>query len=71
MVEQGHLCPVFPCQAGVQVPSLKQGVRPTIIVSVSVSSALDCSEVPLQITVLSLLCASQWLSPAPQAESLN
>lgn len=30
MVEQGHLCSavLFPCQTGVQVPSLKQGMSP-------------------------------------------
>ena len=72
MVGQGHLCPVlFPCQAGIQVPSLKQGVPPAVILSESVSPALDCSEVSLQITVLSLSCASQWLSPVPHAEILN
>lgn len=72
MGEQGHLCPVlFPSQAEVRVLSVKQDVIPTIILGGSISPALDFSEVPLQIPILSLLSASQWLSPAPCAGGLH
>lgn len=50
---------------------VEQSVIPIIILGGSVSPAVNCSEVPLQITILSQLCPSQWLSPAPSAGGLH
>lgn len=73
MVAHGHLCPLlFPCQAGVQVLSIKRGVPPLhpVILGGSVSSALGCSEVAQQITDLSLLVLPS-VSPTPHGGSLQ
>lgn len=71
-MEQGHLCPVlFPCQTGVQIPSLKQGVCPhcfpkwVCLLSPGLFRSAPANHPPVPAMY------SQWLFPSSHDEKLN